>query len=143
MVTLVFECRRNRAASSPTASGIPYCGKPPTVPLVSEDRLSLRLIGAILRAKGYGLLMAADPGQALSMAKNYRAPIDLLMTDVWMAGMEGSQLAKELSQAHVETRVLYIKNRPPASRRQYGVTRLLRSFLQARAAYLAQRILES
>lgn len=121
----------------------PVAEGPPTVLLVSEDPLALRLIASILRANGYSLLVAANPHQALLMAKNYGAAIDLLMTDVYMSQMRGSQLAEELSPTHQETRVLYMKNRPPANSRPSNGNRLLRSFLQVRDAYLAKRILES
>jgi len=53
------------------------------------------------------VLLAGDGTEALLLAETHREPIQLLVTDVVMPGMNGRQLAGRLLKIHPETRVLY------------------------------------
>jgi two-component system cell cycle sensor histidine kinase/response regulator CckA len=63
--------------------------------LLVEDEDAVRLFGSrALRNKGYRVLEAGDGEQALDVINEYGAPIDLIITDVMMPGMDGHTLVK-------------------------------------------------
>jgi PAS domain S-box-containing protein len=77
--------------------------------LVVEDEESLRdLISELLARHGYRVLTAPDGATALQIARANRGRIHLLLTDVVLPGIGGPLLAKELSSAQPEIRVLYM-----------------------------------
>ena len=79
-----------------------------TILLVEDDPQIRDLIRRSLDAKGYRVLKASDGQAALSLAADYRGPIDLLVTDVVMPGVDGFTLAERLVELRPETRVLLI-----------------------------------
>ncbi|MGO9642864.1 MAG: PAS domain S-box protein [Candidatus Acidiferrales bacterium] len=77
--------------------------------LVAEDESDLRtMVCDFLGARGYTVLAAADGNEAASLSTRYPGPIDLLLTDIVMPGMRGSELAKHVTSARLETKVLYM-----------------------------------
>lgn len=66
--------------------------------LVVEDELAvLRMITRILRAKGYRVLEAATPSEAIAIVDKHGPEIDLLLSDVVLPEMDGRRLHAELS----------------------------------------------
>jgi two-component system, cell cycle sensor histidine kinase and response regulator CckA len=77
--------------------------------LLVEDSQPLReLTCDLLRSCGYDVLASEDPREALALGRDLRRPIDLLITDVVMPGMNGPQLAEALQSCRPEMQVLYI-----------------------------------
>jgi CheY-like chemotaxis protein len=60
-----------------------------------------------LRELGYHVLEAGDGESALTLARSHLAPIDLLLTDVVMPGMDGAKLAEKLRQERPSIAVLF------------------------------------
>jgi two-component system, cell cycle sensor histidine kinase and response regulator CckA len=56
----------------------------------------LRMVFTMLEQNGYNVLMALTPGEAIGLAQEHKGEIDLLITDVIMPVMNGSDLAKRL-----------------------------------------------
>jgi len=76
--------------------------------LVVEDQDDVRkLIVQILRAHGYRVLEAANGYQALDEAARHAEVLHLMITDVVMPGMPGTELARRLASVHPGTRVLF------------------------------------
>jgi CheY-like chemotaxis protein len=74
-----------------------------------EDEEAVRsLVGEILQMRGYTVLEARHPGEALLLAERHPAPIHLLVTDVVMPQMDGHELAERLLSARPELRVIYM-----------------------------------
>jgi PAS domain S-box-containing protein len=78
-----------------------------TILFVEDESIVREIVGKILEMQGYNVFEASDAETALQIAEDYRYPIDLLMTDVVMPGMNGRQLADRLVKIHPETKVLY------------------------------------
>ena len=77
--------------------------------LLVEDEAALRsLAQEILRDQGYKVIAAGSGTEALDLARSHKAPIDLLVTDVVMPGMDGRELADRLGPVHPETRCLFM-----------------------------------
>jgi signal transduction histidine kinase len=77
--------------------------------LVVEDEEGVRsLIVRVLRAAGYSVLEAASGHDALDRAGRHPGPIDLLLTDVLMPGMDGRDLAQRLSAARPGVKILFL-----------------------------------
>jgi two-component system, cell cycle sensor histidine kinase and response regulator CckA len=84
-------------------------GDGPRTILLVEDEPSLhKLTHRTLKDMGYTVLEATDAAQAIDVARNTDAPIDLLLTDVIMPGMSGGDLAKKLSPENPHMRVLFM-----------------------------------
>jgi CheY-like chemotaxis protein len=77
--------------------------------LVAEDEPALlELITSILGSLGYRVLRAASGEEALKLAAAETKPIDVLLTDVIMPGMNGRVLADLIAGPHPETRVVFM-----------------------------------
>ena len=99
--------------------------------LLVEDEESLRgIVRECLEASGYSVIEARHAGHALELAEGHSAPIHLLITDVIMPGMSGSQLAAALTASHAETRVLYMSGYTDDAVVLHGVLAADVSFLQ-------------
>ena len=92
----------------------PPAGKAPdaigdkTVLLV-DDEQDLRDVTARFIAKaGYRVLTAAGGAEALETAERHTGPIDCLVTDVVMPGMDGRQLAHRFLTDRPDTKVVFI-----------------------------------
>src|SRR4029077_21271734 len=85
-----------------------YAPGPATI-LVVEDEITVRsLLVDILEAKGYKVLSAEGAEQALFLADSHDGPIHLVVTDIVMPNMSGSELAAELLRQRPDTRIIFI-----------------------------------
>jgi len=76
--------------------------------LVVEDEDTLRtLCERILGGLGYRVMPARNGAEAIALAQGYGDRIDLLLTDVVMPGMNGSELATQLVLHNPEMKVLF------------------------------------
>lgn len=81
--------------------------------LVVEDELTLLdLTTQVLAENGYVPLAAPGAEPALELVRQMRNRVDLLLTDVVMPGMSGTDLAARVRESHPETRVLYMSGHP-------------------------------
>ena len=77
--------------------------------LVVDDEEGLRsLVCRTLRAEGYGTLEAAHGAEALEVMEKAAEPVDLVVTDVVMPGMDGRELGRRLTQKWPTLPILYI-----------------------------------
>ncbi len=77
--------------------------------LVVEDQHELRsLICEVLGDAGHTVLAAANGLEALARAESHAGPVQLLLTDVVMPGMNGRELAQRLTALRPGLRVLFV-----------------------------------
>jgi CheY-like chemotaxis protein len=75
--------------------------------LVVDDELPLRsVLARQLRSEGYDVLEAGYGSQALEIARSSPDPIDLVLSDIVMPGMIGTELAQRLMAEHPGIRVV-------------------------------------
>ena len=76
--------------------------------LVTEDDDTVRnLCVQILERIGYKVLQTRNGAETIALAQGYGDRIDLLLTDVVLPGMNGSELATQLGLLHPEMKVLF------------------------------------
>jgi two-component system cell cycle sensor histidine kinase/response regulator CckA len=79
-----------------------------TVLLVEDADALKKLARSFLIEHGFQVIAASNGDEAILAAKKYRGPIDLLVTDVVMPGMNGKALADYLTPLQRGMKVLYI-----------------------------------
>ncbi len=79
-----------------------------TVLLVEDEEIVRNLLQRVLEKLGYNVLHARNAADALALSNRYAGPIDLLVTDVVMPGMNGRELARQLTDSRPGARVLYM-----------------------------------
>lgn len=82
--------------------------------IVDEDPACRCLARGILRREGYATREAATALEALLIAANEIRPVDLLLTEVRLSGIDGCKLAAKITQAFPATRVMYMSGKAEA-----------------------------
>ncbi len=93
-VYLPVATRPARAAPAGAAADLP--GGSETILLVEDEEGIRRSASRILRRFGYRVLLAADGEEALGLYRQHRADIQLVISDVVMPRLGGTQLYQEL-----------------------------------------------
>jgi PAS domain S-box-containing protein len=98
--------------------------------LAEDEELVRELVREILEERGYHVLTASNATEAMEVSSRHEGPIHILVTDVVMPGATGPELAKQLSVARHEMRVLYISGYTDSAIVQHGILETGTSFLQ-------------
>ncbi len=99
---------------APPVSGAPRLGRntPPigkeTILLVEDESGVRSFARTVLVRYGYHVLEAESSEQALTQLSAYDGPLDLLLTDVMLSGMDGGQLARHLAPGRPNLRVIFM-----------------------------------
>ncbi len=81
--------------------------------MVVEDEEDVRrFVVQALQREGYTVLEARDGAEALATAAAQEAPIDLVLTDMVMPYMGGSELARRLRALYPGMRALFMSGFP-------------------------------
>jgi PAS domain S-box-containing protein len=100
------------ACASHPSSCPPHAEQQATVLLVEDESLILNSNAEFLKTAGYNVLSAGTGGDALELMAAYKGSIDLLVTDMVLPQVNGSELAVSIAACHPETRVLAISGHP-------------------------------
>jgi signal transduction histidine kinase len=79
-----------------------------TVLLVEVQPLLRRVVTVMLRSSGYKVLAVESPAKGLEAARAHPGPIELLIADVILPGMNGRALAEELHRMRPKAKVLFV-----------------------------------
>ena len=62
----------------------------------------------MLSSRGYKVMDASSPSEALKLIHDHERTIDLLLTDIVMPGMSGNDLAREILALRATDRVVFM-----------------------------------
>jgi signal transduction histidine kinase len=79
-----------------------------TILVVEDEHLVLDVASRILSRNGYEVLAAQGGAQALELIRAHRGTIHLLLTDVVMPGLNGTEVAAMITKLRPKIRVLYM-----------------------------------
>ncbi len=99
----------------------PLLGTGEIILLVEDDPGILELCRSMLTSLGYTVSTASSPSQALEEAMLHQEDIDLLLTDVIMPEMNGTQLAQEIVKICPVARLLFMSGYTDDILGQHGV----------------------
>ncbi|WP_213453780.1 response regulator [Rhizomonospora bruguierae] len=83
-----------------------------TVLLVDDEEDLREAMRRMLERRGFATLQAAGPDQAVSLAASHAGRIDLLLTDLGLAGRSGGDLARSVTGLSPQTRILFVSGLP-------------------------------
>jgi two-component system, NtrC family, response regulator AtoC len=78
----------------------------PLVLLVDDDTAITTVLGALLKQEGIAVTCAASGSEALTALTKH--PIDLVVTDLRMPGMDGMALLRRVTQSHADVPVVVL-----------------------------------
>jgi PAS domain S-box-containing protein len=118
-----------------------------TILLVEDEEQVRALARASLVEAGYTVLEACNGAEALALSARHTGPLHLLLTDVVMPGMSGSELARALQAQRPGLRVLYMSGYPDEQLGRHGVAEphalLPKPFTPERLRAQVRRVLDS
>jgi len=95
--------------------------RPATILVVDDDPVVRRYATGNLRTEGYTVLEAENGPAALEVQRKFGVPLDLLITDYVMPGMDGRELARNLRVHCKDLSVLFISGHIEEDLVQSGV----------------------
>ena len=101
-----------------------------TVLIVEDDDGLRNLAKNALRKYGYEILEAENGEKALNVSETHNGRIHLLLTDVVMPGMSGTDLAEKLQSIRPETRVIYMSGYTDNAIVNHGILRKGINFIE-------------
>ncbi len=87
---------------------LPIAGGSETILLAEDEDLVRKIVITTLESQGYKVIAANSGEEALEIANNYSGPLHLLITDIVMPGITGTQLADRMKSKYSDLRVLYM-----------------------------------
>ena len=99
----------------PAASASTHVGNE-TILLVEDESSVRAFVKIALQRFGYVVIDADSAEAALTLLKRYAAPVHLLITDLVLPGMNGTQLAAQVTRERPDTRVLFMSAYAPGLR---------------------------
>jgi two-component system cell cycle sensor histidine kinase/response regulator CckA len=78
-----------------------------TILLVEDDVEVRQVASRILRRNGYRVLEAENGADALRVAEGEAEPVDLIVTDIVMPEMGGTELAQRIREKQPDARILF------------------------------------
>lgn len=94
---------------------------PETILLVDDNEGVRSVVRRFLQKSGYSVLEATSADEALQLCRQYQGSIHLLLVDIMMPEMVGTQLVERLQLIRPESRVIYMSGYPHDTVDRYGV----------------------
>lgn len=101
-----------------------------TILLVEDEPAVLLLTKRVLKAKGYAVLAAGSPPEAIRLARQHAGEIHLLLTDVVMPEMNGRELAKAITAIRPQIKQLFMSGHPAEVIASRGMLELGMAFIE-------------
>ena len=91
----------------------PQADPAPVVLVVDDEPVLLRLMERALTEAGYRVHSSSNGLRALELIGQWAAPPDVLITDLRMDGLNGHDLARQMTAKYPTTRVLLVSGYDP------------------------------
>jgi signal transduction histidine kinase len=115
-----------------------------TILLVEDEAAVRSFTRTVLQRYGYRVLEADSGEAALERIQGYDGPLDLLLTDVMLSGMDGGQLAQHIRRDRVDLAVLLMSGyAEPAVTRSFQAELLEKPFTAPILLSRVREVLES
>ncbi|MFZ1082570.1 MAG: response regulator [Candidatus Kryptoniota bacterium] len=113
-----------------------------TILVVEDQAYLLQLVKTSLEELGYKVMTAISPNEALLLSKTYPAIIHLLLTDVIMPAMSGTELSDEIAKMRPGIKILFMSGYTSNILAPHGVLNKGIHFLQKPFSFaeLAKRV---
>jgi CheY-like chemotaxis protein len=79
-----------------------------TILLVEDQEQMRELVLAVLEPHGYYILAAGSAGEAIELCAAHEGPIDLLLTDIQMPDVSGTELARMMYESYPQMKTIYM-----------------------------------
>jgi DNA-binding NarL/FixJ family response regulator len=83
-----------------------------TVLVIDDHSLVLSTLVCTLTHAGFHVLSAASGEEAIEIAEKLGKPLDLMICDLILPGMPGTEIARCIGEIHPEARCLFITGLP-------------------------------
>ncbi len=135
-VVLYLPLASPRFSTPISKAGIEVLGGSESVLVVDDDPLVRSAVVAVLESRGYRALDAASGEEALAYLESRGKPVDLMIVDIVLSGMNGRELARRAQSIH-PVKVLFTSGHTPGVLERHGFneedTELLRKAFTPRA----------
>ncbi len=101
-----------------------------TVLVVEDEEIVRELVCQVLSDQGYDVLCAANGNEAMRLSEMHVPQIKLLITDVVMPEMGGLELARKISAARPDIKVLYVSGYSESDISEQGILDAELEFLE-------------
>jgi PAS domain S-box-containing protein len=101
-----------------------------TILIVEDEEEVRKLAATILERQGYRILETFNGDEALVACERRRSPIHLMLADIVMPGMSGSELAKHLKPLYPEIKILYMSGYTDDAIVRHGVLKKGVNYIQ-------------
>jgi two-component system cell cycle sensor histidine kinase/response regulator CckA len=91
-----------------------------TILVVDDCPAICETLRQILQPAGYDVLWVSDGYAAVEACRQHAGPIDLLLTDIVMPGMDGRELAEQVASTCPNIRILFMSGAIPPAEAQVG-----------------------
>ena len=99
--------------------------------LLAEDETPVRKLARhVLEKQGYTVLEASSGSEAIQVSERYPGQIDLLLSDMVMPGMSGTELSGQLYRFRPQIRTLFMSGYPNEALARHGPLRPNATLLQ-------------
>jgi two-component system, cell cycle sensor histidine kinase and response regulator CckA len=116
------------AAAQPSIDMLPRGME--TILLVEDEEMVRRLARMVLQRQGYHILETSGGQEAIDLCRDHDGPIDLLLTDVIMPGMNGKALLNVLQSIRSGLKVLFMSGYTENVVAHHGVLDAGTNFIQ-------------
>lgn len=107
--TIYFQRYKKKIVSTLKSNSAPAIAQgKETVLLVEDESTILKVMARLLESRGYKVLSAETPVEAIRIASNHQGDIDLILTDVVMPGMSGRELSSKLLSLYPNIKRLFL-----------------------------------
>jgi two-component system cell cycle sensor histidine kinase/response regulator CckA len=85
-----------------------------TILVLDDDTSNLKVISLVLRSRGYDVLEAGSGAEAIRICKSHDQPLHLLIADVKIPDLPGTQVALNVIESRPDSAILFVSGTPVA-----------------------------